>query len=424
MVASSRETTTARSKRRLWALGLLSLALGIRLALAPMRGHVHDIEQFKAWTRAAVIGDPLAIYSESTANYPPLALLPLAGIGALYRLISPEFDLAAPELTALVKLPAIIADLLTTIRIYRLIRRMSGDRAALICSSLCALNPAVWYTSAWWGQLEAVYTGLMFLALARATERRTESACGWLATAVLVKPHAAIIAPVLVVAAWREGGWRALVRGGVLAGCVIATVLAPLAWAGQLPFLLAQVRASAGKQLFLTMNAHNLWYLLSLGRGSFAARGDHAVFDTQPLIGLLTGWQIGLVLLAAWCLLVVGVLWRRSRTGVTDLFLPAAALVVGFFMLPTESHERYLFPALALLTPLLPASRHARWLYLGLSLTLFLNLLWVDPAVPLPRFAHVLEWGMPIALVNTVALGLTGWTMIRSGEGRVKCITG
>jgi len=232
------------------------------------------------------------------------------------------------------------------------------------------------------------------------------------------KPQAAAIAPVLLIASWQDGRWRALIRGWLAAGSVLALALAPLAWAGELPALWVQLRALAGRQLFLTMNAHNLWYLLTCGKGSFAARENNPIYDTRPLLGPLTGWQIGLTLFAAWCLFVCWSLWQRSkaRSPVSTPYL-AAALVLGFFMLPAESHERYLFPALTLLAPLLPRRRAVRWLYLGLSLGLFLNLLWVDPAVPLPNFAEQLTWGVPIALINTAALGLMAWELLKSGQG-------
>ena len=405
------------STLRPWPLILLLLALLLRLWLAPMRGHVHDVTQLKTWAQAAVTQDPLTIYSTSSANYPPLALLPLAGMGALYRLFSPEFDLASASLTALIKLPAILADLLTAGLIYRLVRQQHNERSALLCATLYAFNPAIWYTSAWWGQLEALYALPMLLSVSALADGRPGRAWAWLAAGVLVKPQAAAIAPVLLIASWQDGSWRALIRGWLAAGSVLALVLAPLAWAGELPALWAQLRALAGRQLFLTMNAHNLWYLLTWGKGSFAARENNPIYDTRPQLGPLTGWQIGLALFAAWCLFVCWSLWQRSkpRSPISTPYL-AAALVLGFFMLPAKSHERYLFPALTLLTPLLPHRRAVRWLYLGLSLSLFLNLLWVDPAVPLPNFAEQLAWGVPIALINTAALGLVAWELLKSGR--------
>jgi len=402
---------------------ILLLALSLRLWLAPMRGHIHDVEQLKAWTQAATSQNPLAVYSASSANYPPLALLPLAGMGALYRTFFSPYFADSDTLTALLKLPAIAADLLTAVLIYCLTRQ-HGKRTALLCAAAYAFNPAVWYVSAWWGQLEALYTLPMLLAVAALADGRPGRSGAWLAAGVLVKPQAVVIAPALLVGSWKMGHWRALARGGLAAGLVITVVLAPFAWAGQLPALGAQLRASAGRQLFLTMNAHNLWYLLTLGRGSFAAREMNPIYDTQPLLGPLTGWQIGLVLLVGWCVLVCWSLWQASNLQspaqrASNLHFSAAALVLGFFMLPAESHERYLFPALALLAPLLPCHRPARWLYFALSLTLILNLLWVDPAVPLPAFAEQLPWGVPVALANTAALVFTACvTVLRSYNGQ------
>jgi hypothetical protein len=69
-------------------------------------------------------------------------------------------------------------------------------------------------------------------------------------------------------------------------------------------------------------------------------------------------------------------------------------------MLPAEAHERYLFPVLALLVPLLPGRRLYQLLYLAFTATLFLNLLWVDSPILLPAFTQSLIWGIPISAVN------------------------
>ncbi len=106
-----------------------------------------------------------------------------------------------------------------------------------------------------------------------------------------------------------------------------------------------------------------------------------------------------------------------------DVYGAAAALVYGWYMLPAEAHERYLFPALALLAPLLPAGAWARRLCALLSATLLLNLLWVDPAVPLPWYAEQLGWGMPTALLNT-AVGMAWVVKIVRGRPGVRPVAG
>jgi dolichyl-phosphate-mannose-protein mannosyltransferase len=407
----------ARARGHWVLIIVLVLALALRLGLAPMRGHIHDIAQFKAWISAGLENPPWRIYSTSTANYPPLGVLPLLVMGALHRWVWPHAGLEASSLTALLKLPAIAADLALAGLIYRWVGRRHSRRTALICAAGYAFNPAVWYVSAWWGQLDSLVALAIALAVQAASQRRDGQAWAWLAAGFLIKPQAAIVAPVILIASWRHGQWRSLGRGALAGGAVLGLVAFPLAWLGQLSVMVSKVRALAGRQLFLTMNAHNLWYLVTGGRGSFAARGGEPLLDTEPLIGPLTGWQIGVIFLASWCLLVSWTLWRASASHypAPALSFAAAALVAGLYMLAAESHERYLFPALGVLALVLPEERAARWLYGILSATLWLNLLWVDPAVPLPRVAGQLGWGMPVALVNVAALAwvaglLVSWT--------------
>ncbi|MBN1314691.1 MAG: glycosyltransferase family 39 protein [Anaerolineales bacterium] len=446
-------------------------SIGIRLWLLPMRGHVFDINQFKTWALAAETHGLLAIYSTSSANYPPLALIPLALAGKVYRSISPDFDLSADSLTVLIKLPPIFADLLAASVIYDLVKRRFNQRTALVCAVIHALNPAIWYTSAWWGQVESFYALPMLLAVVAMEKKRPASAWAWFAVGLLFKPQAAAIAPVLAVASWIHGKWRDLLKGAAAAASVLVAMLLPWALAGQLDELIRNVSASIGNKLFLTMNAHNLWYLVSGGKGSFAFRENNPLLDTQPLLGPLTGRQVGLVLIGVWTLVVCWSLLRSNpqRTGAAQtettrksgtenlnthvissktktrrycskrdeqsdtgylnfnvishcvrndtckeykLYLASAAMVVGFFMLPTESHERYLYPVFLLMAPLLPALKPLRWLYFVLSLTYTLNVLWVDSAIRLPAFSENLMWGMPVSAVNLILLVFTAANLV------------
>lgn len=411
------------NKHRLLFTALLFTALLLRLWLAPMRGHVHDIEQLKAWTETAVTTNPLAIYSTSTANYSPLGLLPLILMGHLYQaLFSPEFDTSSTTLTALLKLPGITADLITAAILFFYLTQQFNRRWGFIGLAAYALNPAVIYNTAWWGQLESLVALPMLLAVIALANGRIRWAWFWLAVAVLVKPQAAVIAPVIFVVSLYSGGWRKVAQGVSAAVITTFIILLPFILAGQLPALIAQIRASTGTQLFLTMNAHNFWYLVTLGRGSFAARETNPILDNEPLLGPLTGWQIGLGLYFIWTLFIC---WRLvaashqlklSEKLFTTYSLPAvhcslptvywasAAMIIGFYMLPAEAHERYLFPGLALLVPLLPGGRPYQLVYLLLTTTFLLNLLWVDAAIPLPAFSQNLTLAIPLAALNVALL--------------------
>ena len=96
----------------------------------------------------------------------------------------------------------------------------------------------------------------------------------------------------------------------------------------------------------------------------------------------------------------------------------AGLLAFGFFMLPTEMHERYILPALAPLA--LPAAldRRARAAYLLLSLTVLFNLVRV---LPFSSFVLRLLESIPgdrllISLANTGLLILWTWLYWRGSR--------
>ncbi|HSH05197.1 MAG TPA: hypothetical protein VLL52_21965, partial [Anaerolineae bacterium] len=286
-----------------------------------------------------------------------------------------------------------------------------------------AFNPAVWYVSSWWGQIGALYILPMWLGVAAAVKERWWWAGWWLAVSILVKPMGVVVAPVIGLWAWRRGiGWAVGVRrwGEIVVGglVVMGVVLWPWWAVGQLGLMVKRVRALAGNQLFLTMNAHNGWFAVSGGRGSFAARMEGAWLDNEPLLLGLTGWTIGLGLLVGWSVVVMYFIWKRESDEAWQAWWGAAALVFGFFMLPTEAHERYLLPVLALSLPLLPLGRVWWWWYGLVSATLFLNLWWVDAAISMAWFERQLGWGTAISWVN-VGLFLFLGKEIASLWGRV-----
>lgn len=64
------------------------------------------------------------------------------------------------------------------------------------------------------------------------------------------------------------------------------------------------------------------------------------------------------------------------------VLLSAAFLTFAFFMLTMKMHERYLFPALALLAPVAILDRRWAVLYVALSVTFLLNLYSIYPVPP------------------------------------------
>ena len=92
-------------------------------------------------------------------------------------------------------------------------------------------------------------------------------------------------------------------------------------------------------------------------------------------------------------------------------------LPLGFFMLSTRMHERYLFPCLLFLAPLLPRRKHL-WGFFGvLTITYYLNLWYILRALNSEYFLAAYEpFGIAVSIVNCglfVAAMAEGFRMTR-----------
>jgi hypothetical protein len=115
-----------------------------------------------------------------------------------------------------------------------------------------------------------------------------------------------------------------------------------------------------------TLNAYNAWYLLNpaawLSHFPLNVPGQP---DSLTVLGPLTARNTGLIMLALWTSIVLVNVWRRFRA--PDEYVWLTAIYFGFFMLPTQIHERYLYPVL--ITSVLAIANDVRmW---GVSLPIF-----------------------------------------------------
>lgn len=183
---------------------LLLVGLVIRLTLAyvllPRSGFESDIGTFTAWALNLAEHGPGSFYATTTfADYPPGYLYLLWLIGGLGHLLAPLANTDPASATgALIKLPAIFADVLVGLLLYRVVRswrapRLDAHRLGLIAAALYLFNPVTWYDSAVWGQVDSISGFLMLGSLTLLVLRRDVASSAAAAAAVLVKPQAVIV---------------------------------------------------------------------------------------------------------------------------------------------------------------------------------------------------------------------------------------
>ncbi|MFL5685204.1 MAG: hypothetical protein ACJ77D_04045 [Chloroflexota bacterium] len=347
--------------------------IAIRVWLLPTEGLRGDIDQFVGWVHHIATQGLSTLYDGTDAG--PVTFGPvMAYIWALLAAIQPAFatvtDASDPAIRALMKLPASVADLaLAGLVVYAL---RGQPRWAVIGAAVVLLVPATWYVSAWWGQYEAIFALSALAAVIAATKGRNDLAAVLIAVSLMTKPQA--IAFVVPFAAWfwATGGWRGLLRAGVLGAVTAAVLWIPFLPTGPLGYL--RNLGTYQNEIFnvLSLRAWNPWWILQV----VAAGGDF-VRDDVAIIGPFTFRHLGYLLTAALSVLIALSIIRDARPRTFVLGVVASVLTIFTWM--TQMHERYAYAALVVVLVLIP-DRRIRWLAAVLAAVFTLNLLAAVPA--------------------------------------------
>jgi len=363
-------TRTTREETETPHGGTLALLLAgaalLRIVLAATtRGYAADIGTFGAWAAHAADG-LTSFYSPGYfADYPPGYIYLLWLVGKLRLMLGVNFD--TPAFLALLKLPAILADIATAGLLFRLACHSWGARTSLALTALYAFNPAVILDSAVWGQVDSVLTLPILLGVVL-LETSPAGAGASFAAALLIKPQALIFAPLPIL--WfanrllrRERHAAAdlfLFSGTAIA--IFCLAILPFALHESPGWIISKYGSTLASYPYATLNAFNLFALTG---------GNIAPVDQRFLFLPYGVW--GNIFIAMTVLLTAVVILRgqdSSRLWYAPLFLSASV-----FVMTAKMHERYLFPALALALGfhIISRDRLALLLFAGFSTTQFLN---------------------------------------------------
>jgi hypothetical protein len=304
--------------------------------------------------------------------------------------------------TLALKLPGIVADALIALAIYLLAApRAPAVRVAALAAY--ALNFAVIYNTAFWGQGDAVWVVLLAASLLLSARGHAVAGAAAGALAGLTKPQALAFAPLVAVLLARRG-WRTLAGAALAAAATALAVLLPFVLRGRLLETLELIgRSTFGGEPFFSCGAANLWLLVDGGR---AFRSP----DTLRLIGPLTARRLGLLAFVASALAIARRAAAQDSARPERLFLAASATSLAFFAFATELHENHLIAVLAFLPLAATADARLWWVLGALSLSIQANLVLFDPfaldrlqGVGVPSVG-VREAAVAVALIQTAAL--------------------
>lgn len=366
-------------------LSLLVAALLLRLILSPFGTLELDYNNFTVWGSQIGEKGPSGFYQE-WSDYLPGYVYVLWFLDSV-KAFFPDI------LHLLFKLPAILADVVLGILIFSFLCR-SDKKLALVASGVYLFNPVVFANSALWGQIDGIVSLFVFASVLFAVSRPILSSIA-LPLAVLFKPYAAIVVPIVAVLWARSFKWKA-VWLAVLSVMVFALGFIPFA-DKSLPSFIGERLYMVFSQQITTGNAFNLWVLRGLWQSD-------------------AGWPVILGIALA-CASIIAVLFVFRKKLDTERFLAGALIMAASFLFFTRMHEHYLLPMFALLS--VAATFYSP---LWISYVLF-------SAVQLAsiRFSYVwltenFAWAFPewavviLSFINLFAFVLSFWFFVRKSE--------
>ena len=330
----------------------LAVALVARLFIAcRVRGYNTDINCFSAWSERIFENGITNFYApDYFCDYPPGYMLLLWPVAALRNLLN--LPMQGGVHLMLLKLLPILCDLLGALLIWRVAKRKKlHPNLSAALALFYAFNPAVLIDSAAWGQIDSVFTLLVALCALQAADEKYLSSLLAFAGAMLIKPQAMLFAPLglfaIVVNLVRKPSKAriisfidglvaalALLYGTAFVFClgsatsVADAVVRPVTW------LVELYGNTMGSYAYLTLNTLNLYTLLNLNWTATAA---------------VPGWTAFAWILFGASYVYAGFLYLKSKQP-RHLVLTGGLLIVLICTFGPMIHERYIYPALMLLT--------------------------------------------------------------------------
>lgn len=342
--------TGSSSKNSILVLILLGFALRIIMSGTMPQCDI-DVNLFQFWgNKAAEVGIPefYAHAEEFNCDYPPLFMYYLYFIGVIAKTFNLTTTVAYDML---LKLPSILADCAIAFIIYKIASKKINKSWVSFTVALWLFNPMVILDSACWGQVDSILALAFLLAVYYITKEQYIFSAIAIAMAIALKPQGMFIVPILGFALLRR-----LIREKNLSlgDRLMPMVYSILAFAGSflavmLPFgarmkpnffswIFDTYLGTANGYKYATVNSFDFFYLFD----------GNWVEDSKEFFMGLSYFHVGMAFVVIICI-AIGVMYIMSDKKDENIYLMSATLVYAVTMFAPRMHERYFYPALALL---------------------------------------------------------------------------
>lgn len=326
--------------RRKWLLAVLFTALTCLLLIRP-GGFGYDIDDWARWTDYIAQNGLAHVYG-SGSNYLPLWLYVLAGFASFF-----EDAQQIREQIHLLKAIVLVFDFAIVFGVASLLDRYGISRFRSLWL-LC--NIAFLYITLYWGQVDSFFTAFVVLSFVAAVNGKPEIAAALAAFGLAAKLQAIVFIPplalIVLVSQWRSP--RRLGTSLLSFATPLVLVCVPFLAAGTFRQLRGVVTGSVGFHAVISKNAFGMWSVLMPGADLGSIPDANRAFGLSYQRWGLLVFAIQYSLLFVWMFLALQSRERllADRERFAHFCLAFGLIPLGFFLFPTEMHERYIYPAL------------------------------------------------------------------------------
>jgi dolichyl-phosphate-mannose-protein mannosyltransferase len=392
----------------------LSIGILLRLVIAGLiTGYEADIQTFTAWAHTASTQGLSAFYSQGIfADYPPGYIYVLYILGTIRRLFNIPFESAS--MVMLLKLPAIMADIVSSCLLFRLARRRFGETASAGIALLYLFNPAVLANSSAWGQVDSVFMLGVLILIQFLVQERLSAAFVAYAIILAVKPQALLLGPLLFMYLVRRRSFQGLAAAFLKGIGTFALIFLPFIMQKGLHWIVQLYAGTLSSYPYASLNAYNIWALTG---------NNFAPLDQTFLFVSFQAWAI---LFTCAVIGYAAFLYGKGANRSFKLPLLGTLILTGVFLFMTKMHERYLYYALlpCLLSFIYSRDRRLLYIFIGLSLTQLMNVAQVL-LESYRRVYFIPSWDPLLIIISLANIGLfaylcyVSWTMLLRDDTRL-----
>lgn len=360
----------------------------LRIPFIPFIGFEQDFLFFTSWANyidehgIITIYDDPTVFEHDLINYPPVYLYFLGIFASFYRL----FFAGAFEsrlFLALIKCTTVIFEILISLLLFKWLESRGETKSSNWGAAFFFLNPAVFYVSVYYGQVDAIFSAFLLAALFFLIYQRAIWSGIFLALAIFIKVQTIPYVPLFCLAAYLllDGKKIALFLVGLSVTSLL--ILSPFIITERLSLLwLRCVQENIEWGQMVTVGAFNPWYL-HIDPSTLDKRiwgflfGEDNQLSANFVVQWLTYKNLGMGLFG--CAFLGSLYWLFRYRDSDNILLAFSHLALAFYMLPTKVHERYLFPFLVFYVPLVTQKRTRLIFLVLLSATYLLNLYSICP---------------------------------------------